>query len=69
MIKKRSIMIAGHATSISLEKEFWDEVKRIANEENTSIPHLIEKIDENRETNLSSAIRLYVLKTIKNPNS
>ena len=58
---KRSVMIAGHATSVSIEKPFWDAFKAIAKRDNKSINQLIAEIDEARSINLSSAIRLYVL--------
>lgn len=64
-LKKRSIRIAQHNTSVSLEPEFWDELKRIADKENLSINSLIEGIDIGRSGNLSSALRLYVLRRIK----
>ncbi|MGC6471990.1 MAG: ribbon-helix-helix domain-containing protein [Parvibaculales bacterium] len=60
--EKRSITIAGHATSISLEKPFWDAVRAIAGARGLSLPDLIAEIDaESREASLSSAIRVYVL--------
>ena len=60
-MKKRSIKIAGHATSVTLEDEFWDGLKGIAAREGRSINDLIAEIDEDRRGNLSSAIRVYVL--------
>tara|TARA_Y100001934_G_C12253735_1_gene726466 strand:+ start:1031 stop:1285 length:255 start_codon:yes stop_codon:yes gene_type:complete len=74
-VKKRSISIGGHATSISIEDAFWDSFKQIAEQLGQSVPTLIHEIDEARfddleeETeapNLSSAIRLYVLNHYKN---
>lgn len=65
-MKKRSVKIAGHSTSVSLEDEFWAELQAIAAAEKTSLNALIARIDEGRGgKNLSSALRLYVLKTIK----
>lgn len=66
-MKKRSINILGHQTSISLEEEFWDEVRVIAEKRGLSLNKMIAEIDRTRGTNknLSSAIRLYVLKDIK----
>ena len=58
---KRSVNIAGHATSVSLEQPFWDELVRLAAERNIPLSQLIEDIDTARQTNLSSALRLYVL--------
>jgi predicted DNA-binding ribbon-helix-helix protein len=65
MLRKRSVTIAGHRTSISLEDEFWSELIRIAADRNMSMNSLISSIDEARGTNLSSAIRLHVLADLK----
>jgi predicted DNA-binding ribbon-helix-helix protein len=62
---KRSIRIARHNTSISLEPEFWAELKRIASEEKLSLNKLVGRIDAARKGNLSSALRLYVLKKLR----
>ena len=66
MIAKRSVKIAGHKTSVSLEAEFWDTLKAIAAREGVSLAALIERIDAARAKeggagNLSSALRLHVL--------
>lgn len=63
-MKKISIKIFGHETSISLEKEFIDAAKKIASEKNISLQKLIEKIDFKKpeKQNLSSAIRVFILK-------
>jgi predicted DNA-binding ribbon-helix-helix protein len=59
---KRSIVIAGHKTSVSLEDEFWESLKEIAGERGVTLGELVRTIDGNRnQTNLSSAIRLFVL--------
>ena len=58
---KRSVSIAGHTTSVSLEQVFWDELNRLARVDDISISTLIELIDDARSTNLSSALRLYVM--------
>ncbi len=61
-VVKRSIMIAGHRTSISLEQPFWDELKRLAGDRGISAAALIAEIDQGRERqNLSSAIRVRIL--------
>ena len=65
MLRKRSVTVAGHRTSISLEDEFWVELIRIARDRDISLNNLISTIDEARATNLSSAIRLHVLANIK----
>jgi predicted DNA-binding ribbon-helix-helix protein len=64
-VKKRSITIKGHQTSISLEDAFWDEFVRLAEARNMSIATLVAEIDRNRDGGLSSAIRLYVLAALK----
>ncbi len=68
---KRSVSIAGHLTSISLEEPFWLELQNIAKAEKISLSKLIARIDKSRGTNLSSALRLYVLYHSKNywPNN
>ncbi|WMT89906.1 ribbon-helix-helix domain-containing protein [Pelagibacterium sp. H642] len=61
-MRKRSLTIAGHRTSIALEPQFWDALEAIAAERDISLPTLIAEIDEQREdTNLSSSIRVAVL--------
>jgi predicted DNA-binding ribbon-helix-helix protein len=63
---KRSLTIQGHSTSLSLEPEFWDELKRTAALENLSIAALVQRIDSERlNPNLSSAVRLYLLKQLQ----
>lgn len=69
-IVKRSVMISGHATSVSIEKPFWDTLKKSADNQGLSINKLITLIDDARpktthSVNLSSAIRLYVLNLLK----
>lgn len=58
---KHSLVIHGHRTSVTLEPEFWEALDYIAATEKTSITALITHIDDTRITNLSSAIRVYVL--------
>lgn len=64
---KRSVAIAGHRTSISLEPPFWDALKEIACAENVSVNELVRRIDERRDGggNLSGAVRVYVLAHFK----
>lgn len=64
-MKKRSLLIMGHATSISLEDEFWDLLKEISTQKEVSIQQLIETVDLNRSGNLSSAVRIYLLTYLK----
>ncbi len=62
LIVKRSVVIAGHNTSVSLEDAFWSRLREIAGERNTTVADLIAAIDgERQQGNLSSAIRLFVL--------
>jgi predicted DNA-binding ribbon-helix-helix protein len=62
MIKKRSVDIAGHRTSISLEEPFWDALTAIAGQRQISMNKLIAEIDKERAGNLSSALRVFVLR-------
>lgn len=59
---KRSLTIAGHRTSLSLEAEFWDALSAAARAENKSLATLVGEIDTTRGSrNLSSAIRVWLL--------
>jgi predicted DNA-binding ribbon-helix-helix protein len=60
-IVKRSVRIAGHATSVSLEPAFWQALSEIASRRDLSLNALLSQIDAERTGNLSSAIRLFVL--------
>ena len=61
-MEKRSLSIAGHRTSLALEPEFWAGLSAMAEAQGTTLPLLIQSIDEARKTaNLSSAVRLAVL--------
>lgn len=61
-VVKRSIVIAGHKTSVSLEDAFWRGLKEIANNRHMTLSDLVGSIDsERKHGNLSSAIRLFVL--------
>lgn len=63
-IRKRSVTIDGHATSVSLEETFWQALAALASERKMSINALVSEIDRTRApgaVNLSSAIRVYVL--------
>ena len=60
---KRSLTIAGHRTSLSLEPEFWDALQRAATSRGISAANLVSEIDQTRgERNLSSAVRVWLLK-------
>ena len=61
-VVKRSIVIDGHKTSVSLEDPFWTDLKNIAHAQQVTLSGLVTKINGTREqSNLSSAIRLFVL--------
>ena len=60
-LRKRSVLVAGHRTSVSLENAFWDALGSIARAKGVSMSRLITEIDLGRQGNLSSAIRVYVL--------
>jgi predicted DNA-binding ribbon-helix-helix protein len=60
-VAKRSIVIAGRKTSISLEDDFWRGLKEIASARDLTLTALVAGIDSGRTGNLSSAIRLFVL--------
>ncbi|HEY1096211.1 MAG TPA: ribbon-helix-helix domain-containing protein [Alphaproteobacteria bacterium] len=66
-MKKRSVTIAGHRSSITLEDAFWQELQLLAKSEKLSLNALITRIDDTRPTgqNLSSALRLYILDHLK----
>jgi predicted DNA-binding ribbon-helix-helix protein len=70
-VRKRSVTVAGHRTSISLEEPFWRALRGVATRRGVSVAHLIEDIDRTREVNLSSAIRVFVLEDLQArlPNS
>jgi predicted DNA-binding ribbon-helix-helix protein len=61
-VVKRSIVVAGHKTSVSLEEAFWTSMKEISASRGLTLSDLVSEIDKGRKQgNLSSAIRLYVL--------
>ena len=61
-VVKRSIVVAGHKTSVSLEDAFWKGLKEIANQRDMTVSQLVASIDsDRRHGNLSSGIRLFVL--------
>ncbi|MCZ6885792.1 MAG: ribbon-helix-helix domain-containing protein [Alphaproteobacteria bacterium] len=77
-LRRHSVRIAGHATSISIEDAFWQEIRRAAKEDGISTARLIEAVDRARTAdkevgapglkgapNLSSALRLYVLERLR----
>jgi predicted DNA-binding ribbon-helix-helix protein len=61
-VVKRSVVLAGHKTSVSLEDAFWEGLKDIAKTKRQTLSDLVGGIDTDRErSNLSSALRLFVL--------
>ena len=65
--KKRSLTLRGHRTSVSLEDEFWNAFRQIADEQDRALNALAADIDERRGTTvgLASAIRLFVLENFQ----
>jgi predicted DNA-binding ribbon-helix-helix protein len=63
---KRSVLVGGHRTSVSLEAEFWVGLREIATSRCVSLSHLVGEIDMNRDNeNLSSALRLFVFDYVR----
>ena len=60
-MKKRSVVISGHRTSVSLENAFWNALKTTAAESGQTVNQLVTEIDQGRSGNLSSAIRVFIL--------
>ena len=61
-LRKRSVMIAGHRTSVSLEDAFWEVLKELADQRGLSLNQLVAEVDEGRSGNLSSALRVFALR-------
>ena len=62
MLIKKSITLKKHRTSLSLEKEFWKALNKIAENKQLSIESLISEIDLNRKSSLASSTRVFILK-------
>ncbi len=60
-LRKGSVVVAGHRTSISLEVAFWRALRHIARAEERSVNQLVAEIDQRRSGNLSSAVRVHIL--------
>ncbi|WP_420403331.1 ribbon-helix-helix domain-containing protein [Nisaea sp.] len=60
-LRKRTVTVSGHQTSISLEEAFWEALKQIARRRGLSINTLVSEVDATRTGNLSSALRVFVL--------
>ena len=61
IVRKRSVTVEGHRTSVTLEEPFWDSLKEIAEAKGRSVNALIAEIDRQQPGNLSSALRVFVL--------
>jgi len=64
-LRKRSVRIAGHLTSVSMEEVFWNALTKIADERGMSTNALVTEIDRTRDGNLSSALRVYVFENTR----
>ena len=72
-VRKRSVTIAGHRTSVSLEQAFWEALREIARKRGLSVAAIIAELDkanarlagQSRAANLSSALRVYVLEQVR----
>ena len=70
LVNKRSIVIGGHKTSVSLEEAFWKSLREIAHERGETLSRLVSGIDANRKNaNLSSALRVFILEFYKGRSS
>lgn len=64
-VRKRSVVIEGHQTSVSLENAFWEALQEIARSRGMTMNGLVTEIDRDRTGNLSSALRVYVLRALQ----
>ena len=64
-IRKRSVVVSGHPTSVTMEDVFWKVLQDIAETRDVSLNQLVSEIDRSREGNLSSALRVFVLQWVK----
>lgn len=67
-LRKRSVNLHGHATSLALEPEFWTALEAAAAAEGLSLAALIARIDDARDRPLASACRVYALRTLSPPS-
>ena len=68
-IRKHSVKLSGHSTSLSLEGVYWDALREVATEMGLSMNRLIEKIDRERSGNLSSAVRVFLFQHYRTRSS
>lgn len=59
-LRKRSVVIAGHSTSLTLEEAFWQDLRAVARRRGLSLNALVAFVDAERQGNLSSALRLFI---------
>lgn len=64
-IRKRSVVVSGHPTSVTMEDAFWKVLQDIAETRNVSLNQLVSEVDRSREGNLSSALRVFVLRWVR----
>ena len=64
-MRKHSVVLSGHATSLCLEDEFWQALKQLAKVKGLALRQLLMQIDNTHTGNLSSAVRVYVLKELQ----
>lgn len=65
LVVKRSVVLGGHKTSVSLEDAFWSDLKEIARTQRATLSKVITEIDNGRQGNLSSAIRVFVFEQVR----
>ena len=64
-LQKRSVRLAGHPTSLSLEEEFWDILEAAADADGLSLAQLLNRIDADRDGPLASAARVYAVRRLR----
>lgn len=64
-LRKHSVLLSGHRTSVSVEDAFWEELKAVALRRGISLNDLIAEVDAGRSGNLSGAIRVFVLESLR----
>ncbi|MDD9876911.1 MAG: ribbon-helix-helix domain-containing protein [Magnetovibrio sp.] len=68
-VRKHSVVVAGHRTSVSMEDAFWEALSALAEAEGRSINDLVTEIDRERDGSLSSAIKVHVLRNAAPPRA
>ncbi len=63
--KKRSVIVGGQSTSVSLDPFFWEQLRTFAAQRRISVNELVTQIDQQRSGSLSSAIRVFVLENVR----